>query len=36
MDARESLLYALLLRWERFKIAVSETWLRLRGVKGQP
>lgn len=26
--------YALRLRWERFKLAVSETWLGLRGVKG--
>ena len=25
--------YAWLLRWERLKLAVSETWLRWRGVK---
>jgi hypothetical protein len=25
--------YTLRLRWERWKLAVSETWLRLRGVK---
>lgn len=26
--------YRWLLRWERFKLAVSENWLRLRGVRG--
>jgi hypothetical protein len=29
----DSAAYTLRLRWERWKLAVSETWLRLRGVK---
>lgn len=26
--------YECRLRWERLKLAISETWLRIRGVKG--
>jgi hypothetical protein len=29
----KSAAYTLRLRWERLKLAVSETWLRLRGVE---
>jgi hypothetical protein len=33
VSAEHSAAYTLRLRWERLKLAVSETWLRLRGVE---